>query len=99
LFRNYYYYYYSVLLFFRKSNMLTFKYVLHNSDILSKDCIKDLGVFLESNVYFHQHASYLFCHTIKLLDYYFFFFFLSLDSLMMLCNSLVTSKLEYASVL
>jgi hypothetical protein len=56
-----------VILFSRKSNMLTFKYEIFNSDTLNTDCIKDLGVFLHSKLCSHQHVDYLFSHTIQLL--------------------------------
>jgi hypothetical protein len=63
-------------------------------------CIKDLGVFLDSKLYFHQHVDYLFSDTITLLGLIrsITFSFSSLDSLMILYSSLVRSKLEYASV-
>jgi hypothetical protein len=32
-----------------------------------QDCIKDLGVFLDSKLYFHQHVYCLFSHSMKLL--------------------------------
>jgi hypothetical protein len=89
-----------VISFSRKINALTFIYVICNSDILCTDCIKDLGDFLDSKLYFHQYADYIFSHTIKLLRLIqtITFSFSSLESLMMLCSSLVRSKLEYASV-
>jgi hypothetical protein len=49
--------------------MLTFNYVICNADIPCTDCIKDIGVFLDSKLYFLQQVDYLFPHTIELLGF------------------------------
>jgi hypothetical protein len=78
--------------------MLAFNYVLHNSGILLIDFIKDLRIFLDSKLYFYQHADYLFSHAIKLLGLIrtIHFFMSSLNSFLLLHISL--AKVEYASV-
>jgi hypothetical protein len=89
-----------VISFSRKTNMLTFHYVIYNSVITSTDCINDLSVFLDAKRYFNQHVDYLFSHTIKLLGLIGTITpsFSSLDSLMMLYSSPLRSKLEHASL-
>jgi hypothetical protein len=85
---------------FRKTYMLTFNYILCNSCILPTNCIKGLCVFLNSKLYFHVHADYLFSHTIKALGLIRrkTFSSPSLDTLLMLHISTFTMKLEHASV-
>jgi hypothetical protein len=83
-----------------RTNTLTFNYVFYNSGILRTDFITDLGVFIGLKLHFHQHADYLFFHVIKLLCLIriVIFFLSSLHSLLIICTSLVRTKLEYASV-
>jgi hypothetical protein len=68
--------------------------------ILRTDCIKDLGVYIDCKLHFHQHVDYLFCHAMKLLGliHTLTFSFSTLNSLLMLFFALGKSKLEYASV-
>jgi stalled ribosome rescue protein Dom34 len=49
-----------VIYFCRKTKMPTFNNVLFNSGILHMDCMIDIGIFLDSNLLFHQHADYFF---------------------------------------
>jgi hypothetical protein len=86
--------------FFRKTNTLLLKYKLGDSYITSTDCINVLGVFIDSKLYFHSHVDYIFSQSIKLLGFIsnITFSFSTLDSLLILCFSLVRPKLEYASV-
>jgi hypothetical protein len=55
-----------IISFPRKTNMLTFNYVRYNCGIPLTDCIRDVGVSLDSKIYFHQHVDDLFAHAIKL---------------------------------
>jgi hypothetical protein len=89
-----------VISFTRKTAPLGYHYRLGNSVILRADCIKDLGVYFDSKLYFHQHVDYLLSHTLKLLGLIrtITFSFSTLDSLLTLYSALVRSKLEYASV-
>ncbi|PNF24361.1 hypothetical protein B7P43_G11030 [Cryptotermes secundus] len=89
-----------IISFTRKTTALNFPYRLGNSVLLRADCIKDLGVYFDSKLYFHQHVNYLFLHALKLLGLIrnITFSFSTLDSLMTLYSALVRSKLEYASV-
>jgi hypothetical protein len=62
--------------------------------------IKDLGVFTDSKLHFHNHVDYIFSQCIKLLGLVraITFPFSSIGSLYMLYCTLSRSKLEYASV-
>jgi hypothetical protein len=46
--------------FSRKTNTLLLKYKLRDSYITSTDCIKDLGVSIDSKLLFHSHVDYIF---------------------------------------
>jgi hypothetical protein len=86
--------------FSRKTNTLLLKYKLGDSYIIRTDCIKDLGVFIDSKLYFHSHVDYIFSQSIKLFGLVrnITFSFSTLDSLLISYFSLVRPKLEYASV-
>jgi hypothetical protein len=77
--------------FSKISNISIFNYILYNYGILRTDCIKYLGVFLDSKLSFHQQVDYLFSHAIKLLGriWTVTLSFSSLDSFMVLCVRLV----------
>ena len=91
-----------VISFTRKTTSLCYPYRLGlgNSLIQRTDCVKDLGVYIDSKLYFHQHVDCLFSSALKLLGLIrtITFPFSSIDSLMTLYSTLVRSKLEYASV-
>jgi hypothetical protein len=72
----------------------------HQHNTTRTDSIKDLGVFIDSELHFHNHVDYIFCQCIKLLGLVraITFPFSSLGSLCMLYCTLIRSKLEYASV-
>jgi hypothetical protein len=67
------------------------KYKLRDSYITRTDCIKDLGVFIDSKLYFHSHVDYIFSQSIKLLGliHNITFSFSTLDSLLILYFLLV----------
>jgi hypothetical protein len=90
-----------VITFSRKTNTFLLKYKPRDSYITHTDCIKDLGVFIDSKLYFHCHVDYIFSQSIKLLGLIrnITFSFSTLDSLLILYFSLVRPKLEYASVI
>jgi hypothetical protein len=54
------------IIFSRKTNTLLLKYKLGDLYITRTDCIKDLGVFIDSQLYFHSHIDYIFSQYIKL---------------------------------
>jgi hypothetical protein len=56
-----------VISFSRKTNMLIYDYNLCQSSINRTDSIKDLGLFIDTKLHFHDHIKYLFSHCIKLL--------------------------------
>jgi hypothetical protein len=88
-----------VISFTRKTNVSDYQYRLGNSFILRTVCIKDLGVYIDCKLHFHQHVDYLFSHAMKLLGLIrsLTFNFCTLDSLLILFFALVRSELEYAS--
>jgi hypothetical protein len=82
----------------RKTNSIRFNYYVSGVSILGTDCIKDLGVMLDSKLYFHSHVYYVHSQRLRILGIirYITYNFSSLDSLVVLYNALVRSKLEYA---
>jgi hypothetical protein len=86
--------------FCRKTNLLLFDIKLCESLITRTECIKDLGVLIDSKLHFHNRVDYIFSQTIRLLGLIrsVTFSFSSLQSLLMLYCTLVRTKLEYASV-
>jgi hypothetical protein len=78
-----------------------FNYNANNEIILRSDCIKDLGVMLGSKLYFHRHIDFVHSQALRTLGLirYITYNFSSLDFLVILYNSLIRSKLEYASVI
>jgi hypothetical protein len=89
-----------VISFTKKTNSLNYQYSLGNSFILRTDCIRDLGVYIDCKLYFHQHVDHLFSHAMELLGLIrtLTFSFSTLVSIVILFFALVRSKLEYASV-
>jgi hypothetical protein len=89
-----------VMSYSRKTNVLSYEYSLGHSVITQTSSIKDLGVFFDSKLYFHNHVDFLFSKCIKLLGPIrsITFSFSSLDCLFVLYTALVRSRLEYASV-
>jgi hypothetical protein len=79
-----------IISFTRKTNSVHFNYYVTNEIILCSDCIKDLGVTLDSKLYFHCHVDFV---------HYVTYNFSSLDCLVVLYNSLIRSMLKYASVI
>jgi hypothetical protein len=69
--------------------------------ILHSNCIKDLGVMLNTKLYFHCHANFVHSHVLWTLGLkrYITYNFCSWDSLVVLDTALIRSKLEYASVI
>jgi hypothetical protein len=82
-----------VISFSRKTNVLIYDYKLCQSSI------KDLGIFLDSKLHFHNHVNHIFSRCIKLLGPVrtITFTFSSLEFMLRLCVALIRSKLEYAS--
>jgi hypothetical protein len=84
----------------RKTNVLRYNYRLGHSVIARTSSIKDLGVFFDSKLCFHNHVDFLFSKWIKLLGLIrsITSSFSSLDCLFVLYTPLVRPRLEYASV-
>jgi hypothetical protein len=89
-----------VISFSRKTNKLIYDYNLCQSSINRTNSIKDLGVFIDAKLHFHDHVNYIFSHCIKLLGlvHNITFNFSSLECMLTLYITLVRSKLEYAFV-
>jgi hypothetical protein len=85
-----------VISFSRKTNVPIYDYKLCQSPITRTDSIKDLGVFIDVKLHFHDHVNYVFSRCIKLLGLArsITFNFSSLECML----RLIRSKLEYASV-
>jgi hypothetical protein len=60
---------------------------------------KDLGVMVDSKLYFHCHADFVYSQALRALGLIRFitYNFSSLDNLVVLHIALIRSKLEYAS--
>jgi hypothetical protein len=56
-----------VISFSRKTNVLIYDYKLCQSSITRTDSIKDLGVFIDAKLHYHDHVNYIFSHYVKLL--------------------------------
>ena len=89
-----------VISFCRKTNWHGFDCKLCESSITCTDCIRDLGVLMDTKLHFHQQVDNIFSQAIRLLGLIqtVTFSFLSLHNLLMLYCSLVRPKLEYVSV-
>jgi hypothetical protein len=46
-----------VIKFSRKTNILIYEYKLFHSTIARTDSVKDLGVYLDTKLYFHNHTK------------------------------------------
>jgi hypothetical protein len=86
--------------FTRKTNSIHLKYFVKDVLILRAECMKDLGVMVDSKLYFHCQVDFVYSQAlrtlglIRLITYN----FSSLDSLVVLYSALIRSKFEYASV-
>jgi hypothetical protein len=90
----------TIISFSRKTNSILFNYKLCSNLVTRSQCVKDLGVLLDCELYFHQHVDYIFFAGFKMLGLirYITSSFSTLESLLVLYSSLVRSKFEYASV-
>jgi hypothetical protein len=90
----------SVTSYSRKTNVLLYGYQLCRTAITRTSCVKDLGVSFDTKLYFHNHVDFIFSECMKLLGliHSITFRFSSLNSLYVLYQTLVRSKLEYATV-
>jgi hypothetical protein len=90
----------TIISFSRKANSILFNYKLCNNLVTRSQCVTDLGVLLDCKLYFLQHIEYILSQGLKMLGLIPFITssFSTLESLLVLYNSLVRSKPEYASV-
>jgi hypothetical protein len=84
----------------RKTNFLSYNSQLCRDTITRASSIKNLGVFFDSKLLFHNHVDYVFSECIKQLGlfHYITYSFSSLECLYVLYFTSVQSKLESASV-
>jgi hypothetical protein len=90
----------NIISFTCKTDSLHFNYYVKDVFILRSDCIKDLGVMLDSKLYFHCHVDFVYSQALRTLGLirYITYNFSSIDSLVVLYIALIRSKIEYASV-
>jgi hypothetical protein len=89
-----------VVSYTRKTFFFNYSYQLCRATITRASSIKDLGVFFDSKLYFHNHVDYVLSESIKLLGliHSITYSVSSLECLYVLYFTLVESKLECASV-
>jgi hypothetical protein len=82
-----------------KTNPFNYNYILSGTNIMRTDCIKHLGMLLDSNLWFHHHVYYIFSKSLKTLVLIrtLTYSFSATDSLLLLHVTLVRPVLEYAS--
>jgi hypothetical protein len=89
-----------VISFSTKTNVLIYDFRICQSSVTRTDFVRDLGVFIDAKLHFHDHINYIFSHCIKLLSIVGSITsnLSSLECILRLYITLVRSKLEYASV-
>ncbi|PNF34240.1 hypothetical protein B7P43_G17496 [Cryptotermes secundus] len=89
-----------VITFSRKTNYLIYEYKLLHFTITRTYSVKDLGVYLDSKLHFHDHVNFVFSQCIKMLGIIrsITFNYSTLGCMFILYFTLVRSKVEYASV-
>jgi hypothetical protein len=88
-----------LITFSRKTNPLNENYKLSGTNIMRTDCITDLGMLLDSKLFFHHHVDCIFYKSLKTLGlvHMLTYSFSTTDSLLLLYVTLVRPMLEYAS--
>jgi hypothetical protein len=56
----------NLIYFTHKTNSIYFNYYVDNVLIVRTDCVKDLGVMLDSKLHFHRHIDKLYSRALKL---------------------------------
>ncbi|PNF29809.1 hypothetical protein B7P43_G10577 [Cryptotermes secundus] len=89
-----------VITFSRKTNYLIYEYKLLHFTITRTYSVKDLGVYLDSKLHFHDHVNFTFSQCIKMLGIIrsITFNYSTLGCMFILYFTLVRSKVEYVSV-
>jgi hypothetical protein len=89
-----------VVSYTRKTNSLSYSYELCRATNTRTSSIKDLLVFFDSKLHFHNHVDYVFSKCIKLIGLIpsLTYRFSSLECFYVLYFILVRSRLEYASI-
>jgi ribonuclease P/MRP protein subunit RPP40 len=83
------------------SNCIGFDYNIHNTNLAKKSEMCDLGVIFDSKLSFSAHINELYAKSTKLLGFIFRTCsdFKNTNTILTLFNSLIRSKLEYASTI
>jgi hypothetical protein len=89
-----------IISFTRKTNSVSFNYYVNGVLILRSDSIKDLGVRIDSKLYFHCHADFVYSQALRTLGLtrYITHNLSSFDSLLVLYNVPIRSTLQYTSL-
>jgi hypothetical protein len=89
-----------VITFSRKTNNLIYGYKLFHSTMPQTQSVKDLVVYLDSKLHFHDHVNFIFSHCIKMLGLIrsVTYNYSTLECMLVLYFVLVRSKVEYAPV-
>uniref|UniRef100_A0A6P7FX35 Uncharacterized protein LOC114331715 n=1 Tax=Diabrotica virgifera virgifera TaxID=50390 RepID=A0A6P7FX35_DIAVI len=85
--------------FYRTNNLLLYDYSINTSLLSSQTVIKDLGIWLDTSLTFHEHFKTIINKSLRLLGYIkrVTSDFTSIQPLKILYCSLVRSHLEYCS--
>lgn len=91
----------NVLTFTKSSKGIMFNYEINNVSLTRPDMFKDLGVLFDSELSFIPHMNYMVQQSFKTLGFICRTgrVFTSTDTIKMLFNTFVRSKLEYACVI
>jgi hypothetical protein len=57
----------TIISFSSKTNSIYFNYKLYNNLVTRSQCVKHLGVLLDSKLYFHQHIDHILSQGLKML--------------------------------
>jgi hypothetical protein len=60
-----------IISFTRKTNSIHFKYSVKDVLILRAECIKDLGVIVDSKLYFHCHVDFVCSKALRTYSFYY----------------------------
>jgi hypothetical protein len=63
-----------IISFTHKMKSINLNYHVSDVLILHSDCLKDLGVMLDSKLYFHCHTDFVYCQELRTLGAYLFYY-------------------------
>ena len=91
----------NVVSFTRKLNKIQYEYTISGANLVRRDSFKDLGVTFDSHLSFREHTSNIVTSSFKMLGFLIRNArdFQNASTLKSLYNTLVRSRLEYASMI